>query len=123
MPKTFKRRASFICEFEWSWSPWNGRFERLFLHGGRTHWILWARGFDNGYSPLGDVPIVRCLRKGLGEREAAMMLLAASLDLERREEGIDRPHDIGQAGILDEDEINAVADVVWGKENQESVTA
>ena len=52
-----------------------------------------------------------------------MMLLAASLDLERREEGIDRPHDIGQAGILDEDEINAVADVVWGKENQESVTA
>lgn len=59
---------------------------------------------------------MKCLRKGLGKRDAAMMLLAACLDKKRRDEGLDRFHLISPAfkpGLLSTLEINEVADVVW----------
>jgi hypothetical protein len=113
--KAIKRRSVRICALEWSWSPAHSSLDAYYLYGGRTYWMLWTRFYAEDF-PSWDIPIVKCLRKGLGKREAAMMLLAACLDKGRREEELDRFHFISplfKKGLLSAEEINAVADIVW----------
>src|SRR5262249_42850648 len=114
-PKAIKRRSVRICALEWAWSPANDRLQAYYLHRGGTHWMLWIRVYSEDF-PSWDIGIVKCLRKGLNSRAAAMMLLAACLDRERRDEGMDRFHFISPSfkkGILSAEEINAVANIVW----------
>src|SRR5689334_22987045 len=111
-----RRNTPHLCEIEWSWSPAHSMTISFFLQRGRTHWILWQRYYDgNSYKWDKPAPVVRCLRKDLGEHEAALRLLTAALsELRHSREDPDRFDFVFNAGsVCSEDEIHALGDTVW----------
>jgi hypothetical protein len=114
VPKAIKRRSARICALDWAFSPATSLFEAFYLHRATAHWILWIRAYnDEGWPPV-DFGIVKCWQPGLSKHEAAMLLLAACLDRERREHDLPRFDLISEKGsLLSKREIEAVANVVW----------
>ena len=79
LPKSMGRNASYLCQLEWAWSPVHMRLDAYYISRGRTHWILWKKFYDDNWDKWEDFPKARCARKKLGERDAAMLLLAGHL--------------------------------------------
>jgi hypothetical protein len=113
------RRAEFICTIEWSWTPVNERMESYYLQRGRANWVLWLKRFDDNYGQWEKpTAMAKCPRKGIAydNKAAAMILLAAVLAEEIRRYNSDPGRfDINNAYLLSMEELDAVADTVWGK--------
>jgi hypothetical protein len=111
------RNTRFICKLEWSWTRFNERMESYYLQPGRTHWILWRKPFDDNWGRWEKpIAIARCPWKGLSAgKDAAMLLLAAVLAEEIRFYDSDPGRfGINDDGLLCMEELDAVADAVWG---------
>jgi hypothetical protein len=110
------RRAKFLCTLEWSETPFNERMESYYLQHGRTHWILWIEQYDDNWGKW-EKPfaIARCPWKGVAGGDAAMTLLAAVLREQQRRYHSDWGRFyINDTGLLSMEELDAVADAVWG---------
>jgi hypothetical protein len=114
------RLTSFVCKVEWSWTPMNERVESYYLQRSRNHWVLWKKSYDDNYGRWEKpVALAPCSRQAFGnaDKDAAMALLVAVFAEERRQyhAELDR-FDINDTGLLSLQEIDAVADTVWGKD-------
>jgi hypothetical protein len=114
------RTTSFLCKLEWSWSPMNERMESYYLQRRRKHWVLWIKRYDDNWQKW-DAPIAiaRCPRVDEDHKAAAMILLAGSFTEEIRQydNELDR-YTINDTGSLSMEDLDAVADSVWGKESK-----
>jgi hypothetical protein len=91
--------------------------ESYYLQRARQHWILWLRQYDDNNGQWEEPAAkARCPRKGLADKDAAMILLGAILaeDLRRYDPDLERFHSITGTGLLSIKEIDTVADTVWG---------
>jgi hypothetical protein len=116
------RNAVFLCKAEWSEAPHHERMESYYLQQGGTHWNLWIEQYDDNWGKW-EKPFViaRCPCIGLTDRDAAMTLLSAVLSEEQRRYDSDWGRfDITDTGLLSMEELDTVADAVWGEgENNE----
>ena len=113
-PQRINRNAEMLCHVEWAWGPMNGSLEAYYIHRGRGRWILWVRAYgdDDGWTYM---PLASCPSRGLGEWEAAMLLLAFYFDRRlAQSESFDCFHWINEVGMLDVGDLEAIADAVWG---------
>ena len=53
IPKRMPRGASFICQAEWAWSPWNNRIDNyhISLDSTRRRWVFWSSWLDDNGLP------------------------------------------------------------------------
>jgi hypothetical protein len=49
MPRLPSRRAKYLCQVEWAWSPMHSRISSYYIHRGHTYWILWERLLDQDW--------------------------------------------------------------------------
>src|SRR5262249_34706174 len=42
-----RRKATFLCTFEWSLSYFSHRMESYYTQRARTHWVLWLKRYDD----------------------------------------------------------------------------
>jgi hypothetical protein len=121
-----RQKADLLCTIEWSWSPVHERMESYYLQRGRTHWILSLKRFDDNWGKWEKpIAIARCLWNGLAyDKDAAMILLVAVLTEEIRYYSSDPGRfDINNTGLLSMEELDAVADAVWGRNSLNSQSA
>jgi hypothetical protein len=118
-----RRTASFLGTLYWSWSPANERTASYYLQRRRTDWILWLKlHFALREWLVKPFAIARCQREGFAQdyKAAAMILLAAVLTEEiRQNDSPDRFHEVFDTGLLSTEELDVVAETVWGKRAQE----
>ena len=113
IPKRMPRGASFICQAEWAWSPWNNRIDNyhISLDSTRRRWVFWSSWLDDNGLPWQWLTRERVyvLPRGAASREAAAkaMLHAFWLPQLCREE-IDRYHWLGATDLLGVGEVDAV---------------
>jgi hypothetical protein len=114
--KRMRKTAVFLCTIEWRWSLYNNRMESYFLQRSRWHWILWEKYYDDNWGRW-EKPFAkaRCPRTDPNlEKDIAITLLAAVLREEIRHYDSDPGRfDVSEAGLLDIEELNIVADTVW----------
>ena len=128
MPTPYTPKCEFVCTLEWSWTPYNERMESYYLQRARTHWVLWLRRFDDNWGKWNKPGAIAryvwkdCISdhaEGLGQidwHNAAMILLRAVFAEEIRQYSDPGRFDVTSDGLLFMDELDAVADAVWGKE-------
>src|SRR5262249_51975952 len=110
-----RRKATFLCTFEWSLSYFSHRMESYYTQRARTHWVLWLKRYDDNRGRWENpIAVARCAWKGLDwDKDAAMILLAAVFVDDKRRFDLGR-FGINNTGLLSMEELDAVADTVWG---------
>jgi hypothetical protein len=116
MAPPFSRRCEFLCTVEWSWTPFNQRMESYYLQRARTHWVLWRKMYDDNWGRWEKpVAIARYVWKDYDWHGAAMILLAQLFAEEIRHYSSDPgPFGVNNTGLLSVEELDAVANAVWG---------
>ena len=113
IPRRMPRGASFVCQAEWAWSPWNNRIDNyhISLDSSRRRWVFWSSWLDDNGLPWQWLTRERVyvLPRGAASREAAAKALLHAFWLPQlcREE-IDRYHWLGATGLLGVGEVDAV---------------
>lgn len=109
--------AQYLVYVEWSWSPMHHRVDAYYLSMSDRFWILWLRSLDDGGDPWrwDWLPYTYCLRNGVGPKTAAIYLLMEAWRWEASRY-LDRYHLISELGDLSADEVETIADMVWGSE-------
>jgi hypothetical protein len=120
-PRHMPRSAKFLGMVEWSWSPMHSRLDAYYLstNMARSHWFLWVRRpnewADWTLSPLSEVRVFAYgPKKGVPPKVAAIHLIRAFWI----EGKTDRYDMVSEEGLLSVDEIEAIADSVWGNLEQ-----
>lgn len=54
--KTTPRKAGYLFQAEWAWSPDHNRISSYYLHRGRRYWSLFCRRFDDNWGSAGNGP-------------------------------------------------------------------
>jgi len=114
-PKSMPRTARFLVELEWSWGMFHERQSRYFVSSNRarSHWILWSRSYDDNEECWNEELYMYAPRKGVPEKVAAIYLLLDTMRYEVESHNLDRFHWIEQEGLLDDDDLEAIAQEVW----------
>lgn len=117
VPRRFPRGAAFVGRVCWSWSPAHERDHSYFVSQtrlGGNKWLLWVR------RPSDDRPngcyeaVVGATNTAFDDLvEAAKALLFRFWIWSVAAEKIDRPHEILSTGVLDESELDRIADQIW----------
>jgi hypothetical protein len=117
LPKRRSRNAIYLCQAEWAWTPHHNRLAAYYLSRGRRQWLLWLGDHNDGTIPWswewGIVALVS--HKGVEERTAASLLLAAYWAFQRDDSDLDRYHWLNDTAYLDVGE--AIARAVWGDDD------
>jgi hypothetical protein len=115
LPTPFIPKCEFICTVEWSWTPYNERMESYYLQRARVHWVLWLKRYDDNWGRWEKpTAIARYVWKDYDWHGAAMILLGSVLAEEIRQYSDPGRFDVTSTGLLSMEELDAVADAVWG---------
>ena len=113
MPRLPSRRAMYLCQVEWAWSPMHSRISSYYVHRGRTYWILWERLLDQDWgSTCWDIA-ASVPRKDCSEHQAAVHLLRATWQSEYADSGLDHFHWVNDFDLLSVADLAAISRVVW----------
>ena len=121
-PITPPRKRGYLVIVEWPIRPGDTRIEAYHIGTDqqRKYWYLWQFTMNDlvPFYPkyLEKRVIARMLRGTYNKRDAAVILLRTVWEWERDEWYLDRFFWVSDAGLLSTTEVNAVADLVWGKE-------
>jgi hypothetical protein len=115
-PLNMPSSSRFIARVEWTLSMVSNVLQSYYLSSNkqRSHWFLWIKSWDDNWSRW-DAPEIRCCipKRGLSAEQAARILMAASWGNERMAYEMDCYDLISITGLLQEDELDAIADEVW----------
>lgn len=107
------RKAEYLGQVEWAWSPMNNRLDAYYISRSRTHWILWIYSYDDNWGKwewlaIGNVPL-----KQASCREASIHLLIDFWNMEKQITTLDHFHWINEDGELDVSDWRTIALNVW----------
>jgi hypothetical protein len=114
-PLAMPRSSRPVCEIAWWWSPIHARRERCFLSSNRGGgvWILWVQYYDDNWNRWEPAEPVGYMKKQGISAEVAASLLFESYLTDEREEDTDRFSEVLNAGLLTDNQVEAIADRVW----------
>ena len=118
IPKKIPRRASFLLQVEWAWSPAHNMIlnYHLSLSSKQDRWVLWNSWFDDGNSwrwRLGET-VLSMPRDNVPRTDAATLLLHEAWKIDRDVHELDRYHWLAVEGLLGVDQAQEIARQVWG---------
>ena len=114
-PKASPRKLTYLFSVEWAWSPMNNRIDNYYLNPRRTGWLLWNNWVDDGCVPwkwywqlvaYGN----RCYSD---EKTIATHLVLALWKWDAKENYVDHFHWLNNTGLLDVEDVQAIAREVW----------
>ena len=114
-PKASPRKLTHLFSVEWAWSPMHNRIDNYYLNPRRTGWLLWNNWMDDRTVPwsrhwqfmaYGN----RCYSD---EKTIATHLILALWKWEQEHQMLDEYHWINNTGLLDVEEIQAIAREIW----------
>ena len=113
------RKAVYLGQLEWAWSPMHSRIDAFYLHRSRRHWILWSCSFDEDYekwtwSAVANLPLHQAT-----QFEAAFWLMVEFLNFDRDECEVDHFHWVAEEGLLDAAHWREVGRIVWPEEDED----
>ncbi|MCW5716750.1 MAG: hypothetical protein KIS68_02850 [Bauldia sp.] len=110
------RKAHYLFQAEWAWSPMNNRLSAFYLHRGRRYWSIFDRAYDEDgpqsrwqWYQRAVVPLRQASAK-----QAAFWLMVELMKFDHDEAFVEEWHWIGEAGELGIAETKAIAHIVWG---------
>ncbi|MDP6418679.1 MAG: hypothetical protein QF492_09680 [Candidatus Krumholzibacteria bacterium] len=108
MPKRGPNKCEFLCTVDWYFSPWSERSADYYLQSRRNWWLLRSWEEDEGWKLCAAAP-----KRGVSAKEAAVHLMIYNWTLEVSFFDIERFHSVNSEGLLDFEEIHAIADKAW----------
>lgn len=109
------RKAHYLFQAEWAWSPMNNRISAFYLHRGRRYWSIFDRAYDDDWPrskwqwyQRATVPLHQATAK-----QAAFWLMVELMKFDRDEGFVEEWHWIGEAGELSVADVKAIAHEVW----------
>ena len=119
IPKKIPRRASFLLQVEWAWSPAHNMIlnYHLSLSSKQDRWVLWNSWFDDGNSwrwRIGET-VLSMSRDNVPRTNAAILLLHEDWKIGRDDHEWDRYHWLAVEGLLDVGQAQEIARQVWGE--------
>ena len=113
MPRLPSRRAKYLCQVEWAWSPMHNRISSYYIHRGRTYWILWERLFDQGWRSTCWNIAASVPHKDCTEHQASVHLLRATWQSEYAESSVDQFHWVNDVDLLSVADLAAISREIW----------
>lgn len=122
LPKNgFPRSSSHIATVYWSWSPSNDLKANYYISKSDNNWVLWLVYDDN---EVVDEDFQKSVWQSAGcvetadicERTAAIYLLLELWKWESTGDAeLDRFHEVDLVTLISIEELDEIADVVWGE--------
>jgi len=114
-PKASPRKITFVGSVEWAWSPAHGRIDNYYINPRRTGWLLWNNWVEDGGAPWTwhwDLMAYgnRCQSD---EKTIAIHLLQAVWKFDEKYHDVEHFHWVNNTGLLDIEELEAIAREVW----------
>ena len=106
-------RPKYLGTIYWSWTRWNERLDKYYLHRARRHWILWIRERDEWERLRSWTPVAYVLRRQASREEAAIHLVVDFLRYLRNDSAIELFHTVVQDGLCDLKTWYAIGAAVW----------
>lgn len=117
LPKRMSRKAQYLGQVEWTWSPMHSRIDayHLGLNPRKNRWVLWLSFFNDELWKFTDTHIAAWSpRTGMQGPDAAVHLLEAYWASEAAvNNGLDHFHWIAQEGLLAAPVLMEIARRVW----------
>lgn len=119
VPKRKPARATYLVQLEWAWSCLQGAVLSFHtsMNRSRSHWILWSGYFDDNETPWRweYQPVLVAKKIAVPREHADLFLLADALSILKETEDYERYHWVNEIGSIPVWQVEAVADMVWGK--------
>jgi hypothetical protein len=115
-PKVRPPAARLIAEVQWTSSRTDEECVAYHLSTNRqySHWYLWHCWYDHDKRDWTEASAVcRIAKNGLGPEQAARLLMQARWFDEAVRQRLDRHRSVSSCGLLDVQELNAIADKAW----------
>lgn len=111
------RKAEYLGQIEWTWSPMNHRIDPYYISRGRTHWMLWVYLFDDDegwyWLPIGHVPLGQATLD-----QAAVHLMVDYWRYEKDDIDLDHFHWIDEEGYFGSSDWRTIGLMVWPPEEE-----
>lgn len=108
--------AEFLARVDWYHSPFSSLMLELYLSvdSAGQRWLLWHRSYDDNKESWGDGEVAASVPcGGLDAQSASLLLLEAAWRSPSRRPSSEPFHCVDRTGLLDEDELFALAEKVW----------
>jgi hypothetical protein len=118
VPRRRPHSARHVVTLAWSWSPMHSRVDKFFLSldSARKYWLLWYEARDEGYSVSRVCAFMLRKRYSDAKDAAAALLECYYLGEEEEFESPGNFGEVWQAGVLSNEELDAMARHIWGLE-------
>ena len=114
-PVAWPRKLIYLCGVEWAWSPAHNRMDHYYLNLKPNHFFLWNHYLDDLSIPWKwEWLFLSYASKCKGDLKAiSTHMLLKYLETECEDQGLDHYHFIGNTGLLNVEDIQAVAREIW----------
>ena len=114
-PVAWPRKLIYLCGVEWAWSPAHNRMDHYYLNLKPNHFFLWNHYLDDLSIPWKwEWLFLSYASKCKGDLKAiSTHMLLKYWETECEDQGLDHYHFIGNTGLLNVEDIQAVAREIW----------
>ena len=114
-PVAWLRKLIYLCGVEWAWSPAHNRMDHYYLNLKPNHFFLWNHYLDDLSIPWKwEWLFLSYASKCKGDLKAiSTHMLLKYWETECEDQGLDHYHFIGNTGLLNVEDIQAVAREIW----------
>ena len=109
------RKLIYVCGVEWAWSPAHNRMDHYYLNLKPNHFFFWNHFLDDHSVPWKwEWSFLSYAAKCEGDlKSISTYMLLDFCQKEAKFQGLDHYHFIGNSGLLDVEDIQAVAREIW----------
>ena len=114
-PVAWPRKLIYLCGVEWAWSPAHNRMDHYYLNLKPNYFFLWNHYLDDLSIPWKwEWLFLSYASKCKGDLKAiSTHMLLKYWETECEDQGLDHYHFIGNTGLLNVEDIQAVAREIW----------
>ena len=114
-PVAWPRKLIYLCGVEWAWSPAHNRMDHYYLNLKPNYFFLWNHYLDDLSIPWKwEWLFLSYASKCKGDLKAiSTHMLLKYWETECEDQGLDHYHFIGNTGLLNVEDIQALAREIW----------
>ena len=114
-PVAWPRKLIYLCGVEWAWSPAHNRMDHYYLNLKPNHFFLWNHYLDDLSIPWKwEWLFLSYASKCKGDLKAiSAHMFLKHWKTECEDQGLDHYHFIGNTGLLNVEDIQALAREIW----------
>ena len=114
-PVGWPRKLIYLCGVEWAWSPAHNRMDHYYLNLKPNHFFLWNHYLDDLSIPWKWewMFLAYTSKCNADLKTISTYLLLKFWEKECEYKGLDKYHFIGNTGILDVEDIQAISREIW----------